>query len=863
MNRPPLRRVTHRETAPPDRPGKLTGEGAGVLALLILTLLITAGCLLYNRIWPAAAPADAGRLPADRAAAVVGRGSRTVGLEREDTVWAQRLAAGRAGLDDYLLRLIISPEYLALQHDDAAFLQDIEQIVAGSALTDAEIQAEAALLSNLGSRIAYLNDRLTRLGYAAHLPSGGTDTRLRTITVVNDRPADGEEVVGILPVTGNARVTGRAARLRLYADGKIRQELKIDTEDPALEHSYTLEWNTGAEAAGSHTLALLILCGDGRGRWIDLNTYTVPQITTLEIGRIMADEKPADDGGTTWTSTHWYRLPPMENGQVMLNLFQADTTIQARLYDAYARELAETSCSAGRPGALRYAPAGQSVTPAPEAYYVRVDCSKPAEGSSPAHYSLAPSPAYASPSDGSDEWLAVLERKADQLLLQDQSGIRSWQNAADYTVFDPTACLSSILLTLPDGSPALSEPAFDAGTLQYGLYVGAGTDYLRLNAVAMEGSAAQVTAVNQTEKNGSRSLAAQGLLTLDPSVNNLNITVTGFDGSSRTYEISILRSPDSKGFHTSLEQFPETYRSSLWLLHLKQPSYAFAAEQTGLDWQSFIDAEDEKDRSLVEADSSPAAWVEEGSPVYDGSSWKAASRALIAYFADPRNFLDEVDIFQFEHLTYEAGVQNHAGVSAILADTFMDSGKTDTDYAGLIMTAGRDAGISPYFLASKIIQEMGRQGQSPLSSGKLPGYEGVFNFYNIGATPDPSVENGAQINGARFALYGRDAGQGEITADETTWLLPWNTPERAIRGGAVWIAERYVQIGQDTLYGQKFDLVEDGGFFIHQYAQNIQMAWAEGRRTRQAYADLKLLDQSFVFRIPVFVNMPDTPAARP
>ncbi|MEA4889822.1 MAG: cadherin-like beta sandwich domain-containing protein [Clostridiaceae bacterium] len=863
MNRPPLRKVMPGETLPPEQPGRLSGEGAGILALLVLTLLITAGCLLYGRIWPAAAPADSERLSAELTAAIVDRGCRTAGLTQQNPVWAQRLADGRASLDDYLLRLIVSPEYLVRQQDDAAFLQDIEQIVTGSVLDGATIQAETAALNNLGSRIAYINDRLKRLGYAANLPTGGADTRLRTITVVNDRPAGGEEVVGILPVTSNARITGRAARLRLYADGKIRQELKIDTENPSLEHSYTLEWNTGAEAAGSHTLALLAICGDGRGRWIDLNTYTVPQITSLDIGRIMTDEKPADDSGTAWTSTRWYRLPPMENGQVMLNLFNAGTTIQARLYDAYARQLAETSCTADRTGALRYAPADQAGLPVSDTYYVRVDCSKPAEGSTAAHYSLAPSPAYASPSGRPEEWLAVLERKADQLLLQDQSGTRSWQNAADYTLYDPTACLSSILLTLPDGGTALSAPAFDAGTLQYGLYVDAGTDHLRLNAVAMEGSAAQVAVTNQTEKNGSRSLEAQGVLTLDPSVNNLNITVTGFDGSRRTYQVSILRSPDSKGFHTSLEQFPETYRSPLWLLHLKQPSYTFAAEQTGLDWQSFIDAEDEKDRSLVEADSSPAAWVEEESPVYDGSSWKAASRGLIAYFADPRNFLDEVNIFQFEHLTYEAGVQNHAGLSVILADSFMDPDKTDIDYAGLILDAGRNADISPYFLASKIIQEMGRQGQSPLSSGKLPGYEGVYNFYNIGATPDPSVENGAQINGARFALYGRDAAQGEITEDEAAWLLPWNTPERAIRGGAVWIAERYVRIGQDTLYSQKFDLAEDGGFFIHQYAQNIQMAWAEGRRTRQAYADLKLLDQSFVFRIPVFDNMPDTPAERP
>ena len=46
----------------------------------------------------------------------------------------------------------------------------------------------------------------------------------------------------------------------------------------------------------------------------------------------------------------------------------------------------------------------------------------------------------------------------------------------------------------------------------------------------------------------------------------------------------------------------------------------------------------------------------------------------------------------------------------------------DPDYAAILLQAGKDAGISPYFLASRIIQEMGRKGDSMLSKGTLPGY---------------------------------------------------------------------------------------------------------------------------------------------
>ena len=112
-------------------------------------------------------------------------------------------------------------------------------------------------------------------------------------------------------------------------------------------------------------------------------------------------------------------------------------------------------------------------------------------------------------------------------------------------------------------------------------------------------------------------------------------------------------------------------------------------------------------------------------------------------------------------------------------------------------------------------------------------------------------------------MFGADTDQAEITEEEAAFLVPWTTPQRAITGGARWTARRYVAIGQDTLYGQKLDLIEEGGFFIHQYAQNFQMAWAEGRRTRNAWLERGLIDEALVFRIPVFDNMPITPDQLP
>jgi beta-N-acetylglucosaminidase len=192
----------------------------------------------------------------------------------------------------------------------------------------------------------------------------------------------------------------------------------------------------------------------------------------------------------------------------------------------------------------------------------------------------------------------------------------------------------------------------------------------------------------------------------------------------------------------------------------------------------------------------------------------------------------------------------------MVRNSFLESEKPD--YTDILFEAGQEAGISPYFLASRIIQEMGRKGLSKLASGTLEDYEGYYNFYNIGSTPNPSVEDGAIINGARYAQWGRNPDERQLTEEELAILLPWTSPELAIRGGALWIASSYVDIGQDTLYFQKFDVIDnEDGLFRHQYAQNISMAYSESSRYFHAYLSQDMLGSPFLFIIPIYENMPD------
>ncbi len=336
------------------------------------------------------------------------------------------------------------------------------------------------------------------------------------------------------------------------------------------------------------------------------------------------------------------------------------------------------------------------------------------------------------------------------------------------------------------------------------------------------------------------------------------ISVTGFDGSVRDYEINILRPPHSGGFDRTLDAFPADYRSPLWLLHIRQPAWQFAAFDTGLDWESFIDAQDETDRSLVNASASPAAWVEPGSPVYDGTSWKAATRQVIGHFADRAIFSMRSTFSSLKKwFTTPDSQQDRSGRHhrQFIYGRRQQSGDR---LCGNADSSRGDRRRQPYYLAAKIIQRSAAPANHPWPAEHWL-VSRVSTISTIsGRRPIRRSKNGALINGARFALYGRQPDQREITEDEAVWLLPWNTPERAITGGAIWIAQRYIQIGQDTLYLQKFDLIDDGSLYTHQYAQNIQMAWSEARTTRRAYAGNGLLGEAFVFEIPVFANMRPT-----
>lgn len=294
--------------------------------------------------------------------------------------------------------------------------------------------------------------------------------------------------------------------------------------------------------------------------------------------------------------------------------------------------------------------------------------------------------------------------------------------------------------------------------------------------------------------------------------------------------------------------FPESYRKYLRALHKNHPNWVFESVKTNLDWNTVIKNECVVGRNLVPSGSLDS-WKSTEAGAYnwetgtwyglDTSAWVAASREIIEYFMDPRNFLLDNDarILQFEALSYVPATQTKSGVANILSGSFMAT----EDYYRIFMEAGESSKVSPYHLASRCLQEVGKNGSSS-SSGKVSGYEGYYNFFNIGATPGGQ---GAVINGMIKAK-----------------AMGWTSPEKSIKGGASFVGSSYINKGQNTLYLQKFDVVDGGnGCYSHQYMTNLQAPASEAKNMKKAYADFN--SAAITFYIPVYNNMPETACPQP
>ena len=224
-------------------------------------------------------------------------------------------------------------------------------------------------------------------------------------------------------------------------------------------------------------------------------------------------------------------------------------------------------------------------------------------------------------------------------------------------------------------------------------------------------------------------------------------------------------------------------------------------------------------------------------------------------------------MFQFEVLAYDPSYQDLEGVENILKYTPLyqttyvykdEAGETQTiSYAETFIKAAEYSGVSPYHLATRVKQEVvtGTSTVSNSVTGTVSGFEGLYNFYNIGAYHS-TQPGGAIANGLKYAKYGKSNNDALNDAS----LIPWDNRYRAIVGGAFIIGDSYINRGQNTIYLQKFNMTPTYTY-SHQYMANVAAPSSEGKKTSQAYTGE--MESPIVFSIPVFYNMPEEACPAP
>lgn len=161
-------------------------------------------------------------------------------------------------------------------------------------------------------------------------------------------------------------------------------------------------------------------------------------------------------------------------------------------------------------------------------------------------------------------------------------------------------------------------------------------------------------------------------------------------------------------------------------------------------------------------------------------------------------------------------------------------------YASAFSAAQRLTGISSYMLASRLRQEQGVNG-NPSGRGEVAGYEGYYNLWNIKTYGDNKYVQGAQ--------HAKSQG--------------WDTPLKSLIGGSKFLDDNYFKTGQDTLYLQKFDVIDGGnGYYWHEYMTYLPAPVSEASILKRGFTS-ETIKNAAVFKIPVYTGMPDSACVKP
>ncbi|MFS0775275.1 PA14 domain-containing protein [Neobacillus sp. 3P2-tot-E-2] len=213
---------------------------------------------------------------------------------------------------------------------------------------------------------------------------------------------------------------------------------------------------------------------------------------------------------------------------------------------------------------------------------------------------------------------------------------------------------------------------------------------------------------------------------------------------------------------------------------------------------------------------------------YQISAWINALRGDVENYVNPNNYSESSnEYFQFLKLSESTGLNVNEVNSKILSGNGILQ-----DKASSFIEAGTRLGINEVYLISHALLETGN-GTSPLSTGIL-----------VSSVDGKAVEPKVVYN-----MYGIKATDAcpDRCGSEYAYKMGWTAPELAIVGGAEFIANNYIKVGQDTLYKMRWNPASPG---THQYATDIGWAVKQVNRIKSLY-DL-LSKYNLVFDEPKF-----------
>ena len=178
-------------------------------------------------------------------------------------------------------------------------------------------------------------------------------------------------------------------------------------------------------------------------------------------------------------------------------------------------------------------------------------------------------------------------------------------------------------------------------------------------------------------------------------------------------------------------------------------------------------------------------------------AWRNATESDTLEYLDPLN----KDIDEFQHLDLSSPV----GAKAAELNKYLEGKGILAGKGQAFIDAAKSHNINELYLLSHALLETGN-GTSKLSNGIVVNGKKVYNMFGIGAVDSCPEKCGS----------------------ERAYKEGWDTPAKAIVGGAKFIGDKYIhnEYNQNTLYKMRWNPegMARHGYATHQYATDIQWA---------------------------------------